>query len=417
MLLHRSRPLIQILAQIARDFRNPITLRIGTTATIGYGTLYYSIAVFAPVISADFGIGIDTFFAFAAFGLLLGGLFAPFVGKVIDRASAKMVMSVGSVVAATAMLIMSFAPNLWVFAFGFVVLELASAMVLYEAAFAGLTQVFGQNARRHITSVTLVGGFASTIFWPFTQYLVETYDWRGACLVFACMHLAICLPLNWQAFSQLKKHINANHNDDKTHQSELVLEGQMRQRAIWYYGFSICISGFVFAIIPVNILLILMSDGVSAQTVAYVAMVIGPAQVIARIVEMAMENRFTAMATGRVCLTALPLSLLILLLPGGSIISAVCFSIVYGVSQGLANIVRGNVPLHLFGSKGYGTLVGKITSIRFILNAGAPFAFAFLLTHTDIEVAIWSMFLIAFVSAAAFWMIKSPGSELAKLPI
>ena len=173
----------------------------------------------------------------------------------------------------------------------------------------------------------------------------------------------------------------------------------------------------MFAIIPVNILLILMSDGVSAQTVAYVAMVIGPAQVIARIVEMAMENRFSAMATGRVCLTALPLSLLILLLPGGSIISAVCFSIVYGVSQGLANIVRGNVPLHLFGSKGYGTLVGKITSIRFILNAGAPFAFAFLLTHTDIEVAIWSMFLIAFVSAVAFWMIKSPGRELHKLPI
>lgn len=409
--------MLPILTQIARDFSNPITLRIGTTATIGYGTLYYSIAVFAPVISADFSIGIDTFFAFAAFGLLLGGLFAPFVGRTIDRSGAKTVMSVGSIIAAAAMLIMSLAPNLWVFATGFVVLELASAMVLYEAAFAGLTQVFGQNARRHITSVTLVGGFSSTIFWPFTQYLVETYDWRGACLVFAFMHLAICLPLNWQAFSRLKKQLNTKIIDETNYQSEIVLEGHRRQRAFWYYGFSICISGFVFAIIPVNILLILMSDGVSAQTVAYVAMVIGPAQVIARIVEMAMENRFTAIATGRICLTALPLSLLVLLLPGGSMVSAICFSIVYGVSQGLANIVRGNVPLHLFGSKGYGALVGKITSIRFILNSGAPFAFAFLLTHTDIQLAIWCMFLMAFVSAAAFWMIKSPDNEQKKLPI
>jgi MFS family permease len=400
--------LIKILSRIADDFRNPITIRIGITATIGYGTLYYSLAVFAPVISLEFGVSIDVFFAIFAVGLFLGGLFAPLVGQRIDRVGARRVMTAGSVVAAAALLLMSAAPNLWTFAAAIIVLEVAGTMVLYEAAFAGLTQIYRQDARRHITSVTLIGGFASTVFWPVTQMLVSEFGWRETCLFFAALHLVICVPLHWKSLARARPVQVKNLDFPSEITAENVLLGPARRRAIWLYGFAICVSGITFAAIPVHILLILQSEGVAARSAALVAMVIGPAQVVARLVEMTAESRFTSLMTGRICLSALPVSFLVLMIPGGTVWTAILFAILYGISQGLSNIVRGKVPLHLFGSEGFGTLVGRITGIRFALNAGAPFAFAFLVTVASIHSALWFGLILALAGALAFWQLRSP---------
>lgn len=396
---------MNMIRRILDDLRNPVTTRIGVTTTIGYGTLFYSFAVFAPIVSSDFDIGLDVFFSIFAVGLVIGGLFAPLIGAHVDRYGAKSIMSAGSIVAATALILLGFSPNIWVFSATVIIIELASAMILYEAAFAGLTQIYGQNARRHITAVTLIAGFASTIFWPLTQLLVSEFGWRTTCFIFASLHLIVCLPLNLN-FAKGAKTLDPKDSETKDLSNETFLTGSHRQHTIWVYGISICLSGVVFAAVPVHMVIILQGQGISAATAALVAMIVGPSQVLARIIEMLAAERYSPLMAGRACLLMLPIALLVLILPLEGAVSAMIYAACYGISQGLANIIRGSVPLYLFGSSGYGALVGKITGVRFFLNAGAPMVFAFLYTRYSLETALMASFLLAFFAALTFLMIK-----------
>ncbi len=387
-----------------------MTVGLGLTTTISYGTLFYTFAVFAPVISKEFGIGLDTFFAIFAAGLFLGGLFAPMVGSRLDRHGARNVMALGSLIAFVALVALSQATGLWTFAIAVIIIELAAAMVFYEAAFAGLTQIHGQKARSHITSVTLIAGFASTIFWPLTQFLVDTIGWRDTSMTFAALHLVVCLPIHWHLLKRRAKATNGGIAEAPL-KPEVFHTGIVRRNAIIMYGFSICVSGMVFATFPVHLLIILQDEGLSAQAAAMTAMILGPSQVLARIIEMSSGGRHSTLTTGRICLLMLPVSILLLLAPMGTVSSAILFAVAYGVSQGLSNIVRGSVPLELFGSSGYATLVGRITGVRFVLNAMAPFLFAVLLTRFGMDTALGTCFVLALVSLLAFWQLRPPQEQ------
>ncbi len=67
--------------------------------------------------------------------------------------------------------------------------------VLYDAAFATLAFFGRTEARRAIMQLTLIAGFASTIFWPLTGWLVEAIGWRHTYGGFALLHLLVALPL------------------------------------------------------------------------------------------------------------------------------------------------------------------------------------------------------------------------------
>ncbi|MGO8610178.1 MFS transporter, partial [Rhizobium johnstonii] len=51
------------------------------------------------------------------------------------------------------------------------------------------------EARSAITALTLIGGFASTLCWPLSAFLVAHLGWRGTCFAYAGLHLAVTLPL------------------------------------------------------------------------------------------------------------------------------------------------------------------------------------------------------------------------------
>ena len=78
---------------------------------------------------------------------------------------------------------------------GWVVLGGGMGTGLYDAVFAALGKLYGKDARTPITNLTLFGGFASTVCWPLSAFLAETFGWRSACLVYAALHLIVSLPL------------------------------------------------------------------------------------------------------------------------------------------------------------------------------------------------------------------------------
>ncbi len=397
------------LTMMLGGFREPVVPALGVTQTIGYGTLFYAYGVLAPAISADFGMPVTWFFAAFTVGLLLGGLLAPVVGRMLDRHGARPVLSLGSILAACALLLCAISPSIWVFALAVVLMEAAACMVLYETAFGGLTQIYRHEARRRITAVTLIAGFASTVFWPLTQFMLAGIGWRWTFAVFAIAHIAICLPLHWRmmrAALPLRKLVS---NAPRAEEPAILL-GADRRRAIWLYAAAVCVSGLVYASTPIHMLAIIEHEGFSAETAALIAMLMGPAQVLARIVEVAMGHRFDALMTGRVALATLLIAPLLLLTFSGSAVAVGAFAALYGASQGLITIARGTVPLQLFGPHGYGALVGRITGLRFMINAGAPFAFSLVAAGGGMATAIALNAGAAALALAAFLLLKPPRS-------
>jgi predicted MFS family arabinose efflux permease len=383
-------------------------LALGLTQTIGYGTLYYAYGVLAPAISREFGVGLDWFFAAFTIGLLLGGLVAPLVGRELDRRGARLVMTMGSVLAALALVACALAPNIWAFSAAVIFAEAATCLVVYEAAFAGLTQIYRHEARRGITLITLIAGFASTIFWPLTQWMLGVLDWRWTLLVFAAVHLIVCTPLHATA---LRRAVPRGRDDIKEVPGAVdppMLLGPDRRRALILFTLAIMVSGLVMSAFPVHMLRIIENEGFSAQAAALIAMVMGPAQVLARFVEVVGGHRFDPLMTGRVALGTLLASIALLLAMPASLGTAVAFAALYGAAQGLVTIARATVPLQLFGANGYGALMGRITGLRFLANAASPFLFAFAMTHLGIDMALWISGMIAALAFGLFVMLRAP---------
>ena len=160
---------------------------LGLTQIIGYGTLYYSFSILAPGMAKDLDISLEQVFGVFSASLFVGGLSAPIIGKQMDRIGAATVLTLGSILSALTLALCAWSPSIVVFAIAEVLIEVASGMVQYQAAFAALVENDPKTASRSITYLTLIGGFASTIFWPISAALMGYLTWREIYVAFAAL--------------------------------------------------------------------------------------------------------------------------------------------------------------------------------------------------------------------------------------
>jgi MFS family permease len=372
--------------QIATGFADPVVLSLGITQTIGYGTLYYVYGVVAPEVVREFAVSLDVFFIALTAGLLISGFAAPIAGRALDRRGARFVMTWGSVAAALSLALCGLAQNIWWFAATLLLAELAACFVLYESAFAALVQFHGREARSRITQITLMAGFASTLFWPLTQWLLTEHGWRMVFLFFAAVNMSVCAPLHYFLLGRVRGNIVPKVEASTTGPAPLV--GLNRNRAMLLYGIVAVISGLVFSAIPMHMLRIIEHEGFSADQAAIIAMFMGPVQVTARIIEVTFGQHINPLTTGYISMGALLVSFSVLLFAPASTVTAAIFAGSYGVAQGLITIARATIPLHLFGADGYATFVGKVTGIRLFTNAFSPLLFAAIMTRAGIDSAL-----------------------------
>src|SRR5450432_986804 len=169
---------------------------LGLTQIISWGALYYSIGVLGASMRAELGLSAGALFGAYSLSLLLSALAAPIAGRAIDRYGGRQVMSVGSVIAALALFAIAHAHSTVSFYAAWSLAGVAMAMTLYDAAFATLSQHSGTSYRSALTALTLMGGLASTVFWPLSLKGLEWFGWRDTISAFALLQLAICLPLH-----------------------------------------------------------------------------------------------------------------------------------------------------------------------------------------------------------------------------
>lgn len=377
-----------------------VIVALGITQIIGYGTLYYSFAILAPAMAADLGWPVEWTFAALSVSLLAGGLAAPPTGRLIDRHGAGRVMAAGSVIAALALALCTIAPVGAVFVAALILIEVAGTLVLYGAAFSLLVQRDPEGAQRHIVWLTLIAGFASTIFWPLTTALHAVLDWRQVYLVFALAHVGLCLPLHlWLGRSVAAGAARvADVPRAAPKAGALPLSDRRAGFALMAGGFAL--QSFVLSAVLVHMLPLLAAAGLGAAGVA-VATLFGPAQVASRLINMIFGRRLTAPGLAITSAMLLPAGLAMLLLwpqVGGAMV----FAMLFGMGSGLNSIVMGTLPLHLFGSTGYGALQGRISAVRLVVASAAPFALALLLERAGLGPTLGMALLLGVAAVACF---------------
>ena len=167
---------------------------LAATTTVNYGVLLYAFAVFLPYLRSDFGATLGELSAAVSLAIAVSGVLAPFAGAWLDRHGARALMSAGSLLAMVSVIAWSQARSLPVLYAAFVGVGAASAAVLYDAAFAVVNTWFDRDRNAALLTITVVAGFASTIFLPASQALTDWLGWRSALLVLAALCGLTALP-------------------------------------------------------------------------------------------------------------------------------------------------------------------------------------------------------------------------------
>ncbi len=369
-------------------------LLLGVTQVIGYGTLYYAFPILAPAIVGEFGIELPTFYAVFSVALLAGGLTAPRLGKLMDIHGAPRLMMIGSILAAILMAALALSPGLAVFGIVLVIVEVVSFMVLYDAAFATLAHLGARRARRAITFLTLIAGFASTVFWPVTGWLVAEVGWRWTVGAYALLHLCVALPLHWRLGLIKPQGAETLSAAEAADAEKRPAFAQVRADSIGFAFTAIAISFALTAVVlsALSVQMVPVLQSLQLGAAAYfVAMAMGPAQVSVRITDALFWQNMHPLDVALISGAAIPLAIGLLFLPAAVVTTGLAFAICFGVGQGLSSIVRGSVPLTLFGPAGFGARLGQLALVRILMSAGAPFLFATLMAAFGTHVALGVM--------------------------
>jgi predicted MFS family arabinose efflux permease len=271
------------------------------------------------------------------------------------------------------MALVSASTHPWVMAAGWLLAGSAMAACLYDPAFATLSQHTGDRYRRAVTALTLFGGFASTVFWPISQFLLDSLGWRQAYAVFAALHFLVCLPIHRWVVPPRPPSRSPVGNEN-------IKPRVPNDMSIRMFSASLALVSFIVGVFAIHMISLLGEAGLTPQQSVAVAMVFGPMQVAGRIVEMSLAHRVSAVTAGYASFGFITLAVLVLMAVEGFGPLAFVFVIALGLGNGVQTIVRGTAPAELFGREGLGAILGRIAAASLIARAIAPACFTALLT-------------------------------------
>jgi len=340
---------------------------LGVAQIISWGTLYYSISVLGPAMREELGVSEVLLFGAFTAGLVVSGALAPLAGRMIDRRGGRAVMSAGSIVGAISMMVLAAATRREVFVAGWLIAGAAMSMTLYDPAFATLSQHAGDRYRRMVTVLTLLGGFASTVFWPISHVLVEAWGWRVSLAVYAALHLLICLPVHAALIPRF-----ARGPSDAAASRAAERSPAFGDARLAWLNASFAIASFVVGVVAVHMVGLLTTAGLTTAQAVAAAMLLGPMQVAGRILEMAFLTRVRSTTVGIISYGLIAISAFTLALATGHTALAIFFVAAFGCGNGIFTIVRGAAPAELFGGRGLGELLGHLSRASLFARALAP---------------------------------------------
>ncbi len=372
------------------------TLGLGVTQIVGWGTTFLMPSVLGRHVQDELGLPSEIVFAGITVMFGVGALIAPRTGRVMDRIGARLIMSVGSLVYAAALTALANSQGIASYLGSWALLGIASALALNTPSSIALVQVAGPQARQAIALLAILGGFASTVFWPLTGALDVALGWRGTLLVYAAVHLLICAPVHFLALPG--RVVASATTAGGTALAPTGIEPEHRKRAFLLLAITLSFGAFVFTGAIVHMIEILRGLGYTTATAVLLATMVGPAQVAIRLVELLFGHRYSIMNAAVFGSAALPLGLGLMLIAGNHFAAALIGIGCYGLANGLKAVQRATLPLALFGRSHFGAYMGRLALPQGIVAAAAPVVMASVLSNWGSVAALWITFVSATIS-------------------
>jgi predicted MFS family arabinose efflux permease len=369
--------------EVRVDRQLRLVLALGTTQTVAWASSYYLPAILADPIAHDLGISSNWFFAAFSGSLVISGLLGPGVGRQIDRVGGREVLSASNVILAAGLALLGASTSLWMMVTAWVLLGVGMGLGLYDAAFGALGRIYGDNARKAITGITLIAGFASTVGWPLSSLGLETIGWRETCYAWAAGHMVIGLPLNMLFLPKTPRVQRVQGHIVKPH---IPID-----RTMILLSFAFAAAWTVTSAMAAHLPRIMEVFGATPAQAIFAGMMIGPAQVAARVLEASTLSRFHPLFSTRLACVTHPVGACVIGIFGGG--AAAAFALLHGAGNGILTIARGTLPLAIFGPENYAYRLGLIGAPSRICQALAPLGFGLLIEPIGRGVLAVSSFL------------------------
>jgi predicted MFS family arabinose efflux permease len=366
--------------------RATLVTALGLIQILSWGSSYYLPAVLAKPIVADTGWSLPWVVGGISLALLAAGIASPHIGRTIERHGGRLVLSCGSLLFALGLGSLSLAASLPAYLASWIVIGVAMGAGLYDATFATLGRIYGRNARAAMTMLTVFGGFASTLCWPLTALLAGELGWRGTCLVYAGLHLGFCLPLNLFVLpgGNRTPALSAEGDVPAPHPQQGI-SGRRRTMMIALLTVIFTSGSALVTVISVHLISILQTRGMTLAAAVALGALMGPAQVGARLIELAFGRYYHPLWTLITSTTLTAVGLALMQTP--YMVAAVAL-VVYGSGVGLSSVARGTVPLKLFGPLGYASLMGRLSLPCMLAQALSPSLASLLMAHGDTRMTL-----------------------------
>jgi MFS family permease len=375
---------------------------LGLSQLVCWGITYYLIGALGELMAAGLGWSRPLVYGGFSTALLVMGLSSPLVGRLIDRYGGRLVMVAGSGLIALGCAALALVHEVWTYYATWAELGLAMRCTLYDAAFAALARIGGPEARRPISQITLLGGLASTVFWPISHALAEHFGWRGAVLAYAGVAL-LTIPLHVAIPTARYRDRPVGQAPERPHLARTRSEGLL---AGSLYALIVTLTNVLNSGMSAHMISILGGLGLAASVAVGVATLRGIGQSAARLCEVLFGGRLHPLTLNLLAALALPLCFAAGLLSGRLFAAAIAFALIYGAGNGILTITRGTLPLVLFDHRTYGTVVGRLLVPSFLLAAVSPLGFALTIEHLGDAAALILAILIALTTLAAAIILK-----------
>ncbi len=414
--------------------RKAVIAAIGTGQLLAWGATFYLPAVLAEPMAHDTGVEVPT--VFMAFSVAMGGsaLIGPWAGRTIDRFGGRPVLIATNLIFAAGLVALASASGPVSLFLAWGVIGLAMGAGLYEAAFATVVRLYGSAARDAITGITLLGGFASTVGWPLSAWMASGFGWRGACVGWALLHLLVALPLHASVprASTMPQGVPADYPADDPADArpdagdppaERAPPGDPGGRAdpgmpaaaagdatrtMVLLAFVFAATWFITTAIAAHGPRVLQAAGTGAAAALAVGALIGPAQVLARLMQFGPLRHADPLRVARIASLGHPVGVLALLVAGPALAPA--FAMLHGAGGGLMTIARGALPLVYFGPVGYGARQGVLMLPTRIAQALSPYLSGLALERWGAD-ALWGSAALGLAAWLALRALRAPSSR------
>ena len=372
---------------------------IGVAQTLLWGALYYLFPALLLQWEDHYGWARTELTLALTIAVIMSAVFAPKAGKLVDQGYDPIMMTTSALLGALFLAILPFVNSLLMFYAVWAAIGVCMAGCLYEACFAFIIRHLEDDAKRAITFVTLLAGFASTICFPACRYLADNFGVNATIQIIAGLIVVLVVPIFWLGAKGLAHHQPANHSTEQTRADTQQDRSFLRSPVFWLLAASFSLLTINHGAV-LNHLLPILEERHTPDAVAVLAVsMIGPMQVLGRVIWMLLDRHITTPVLTLTCFAGINLATVCLIISQYNPYWLIGFVALQGASYGVISIVKPLLAREVMGARNFGLISGVMALPYLICFAASPYIGSLLWQWQGYSLTLWIIGAISIAGA------------------